>query len=134
MPFCIVHCFLKTRYSWDSHRPSRPDASEQVSPGLHAWIVFSHPLVRPLSHHLTITARLVVLGSCLAGLQLLQVPVADLHVAILLVHAGRELLGGTGAVVGVVVLVILGWRGLDLSGRRLCGGAAAEHAADGMAD
>lgn len=81
---------------------------------------------------------LVLTSSSLAGLELLEVPVADLHVAALLVHALCELLGGAGA----VVAPLLGGRGLargdggvvlgrGLGGR---GGAAAEHAANGVAN
>ncbi|KAH7037119.1 coenzyme Q biosynthesis protein Coq4-domain-containing protein [Microdochium trichocladiopsis] len=48
--------------------------------------------MKPLSH-------LVRLGSLLAGLELLEVPVADLHVAVVVVHALCETGGGAGAVV-----------------------------------
>ena len=80
--------------------------------------------------------RLVVLRGGLAGLELLKVPVADLHVAVVLVQALGEGLGGALAVVGTTPLVVLLGRGLDLllrSGSRL-GGAAGEEAADSMAD
>ena len=39
--------------------------------------------------------------------QLLQVPIANLHVATVLVHALGELLGGAGAVVAPVLLLVL---------------------------
>jgi hypothetical protein len=75
--------------------------------------------------------RLVLAGSSLAGLELLEVPVADLHVAAVLVEALCEVLGGTGAV--VVLLLLLGG-GLGLDGGSGLGGATAEEAADGVAD
>lgn len=74
---------------------------------------------------------LVLAGSSLASLELLKVPVADLHVAAILVEALCEVLGGTGAV--VVLLLLLG-SGLGLDGSSRLGGAAAEEAADGVAD
>lgn len=74
---------------------------------------------------------LVLTGSSLAGLELLQVPAADLHVAAVLVEALCEVLGGTGAV--VVLLLLLGI-GLGLNGSSRFGRAAAEEAADGVAD
>lgn len=79
--------------------------------------------------------RLVRAGGSLAGLQLLEVPVADLHVAALLVHARGELLGRGLAVVVAGPLVLV--RGLGLHRGLLgCGGlgGAAEHAAEGVAD
>lgn len=73
----------------------------------------------------------------LASLELLEVPVADLHVAVVLVHALSEGLGSTGAVVGLVVVpgLFLG-SGSSLDGRRSSGlgGATAEETTDGMAD
>jgi hypothetical protein len=80
----------------------------------------------PNPHH----APLVLAGGSLASLELLKVPVADLHVAAVLVEALCEALGGAGA---VVVLVVLLGSGLGLDGSGF-GGAAAEEAADGMAD
>lgn len=74
---------------------------------------------------------LVLAGGSLAGLELLEVPVADLHVAAVLVEALCEVLGGTSAV--VVLLLLLG-SGLGLHGSSGLGGAAAEEAADGVAD
>jgi hypothetical protein len=80
------------------------------------------------------SCHLVRLGSSLAGLELLKVPVADLHVATVLVHALREALRGTGAVVSPLLLLgaLLGLLrlSLDLLGR----GAAAEETADRVAD
>jgi hypothetical protein len=78
---------------------------------------------------------LVLLGSLLASLELLKVPVADLHVAVMVVHAFSEALGGTGAVVVGLVLVLARHVGL-LLGESLGGGraATAEEAADGVAD
>lgn len=78
-------------------------------------------------------AGLVRSGGSLAGLELLEVPVADLHVAVVLVHALCEVLRGARAV--VVVLVLGGRGGGGSSGSR--GGfrrAAGEEAADGVAD
>lgn len=77
------------------------------------------------------STSLVLAGSGLAGLELLEVPVADLHVAAVLIEALCEALGGTGA---VVVLVLLLGSGLGLDGSSGLGGAAAEEATDGVAD
>jgi len=86
-----------------------------------------------------VVSRLVVLRGSLASLELLQVPVADLHVTVLLVHAAGELGRGTGAVVVSLVplagLIVLGdRRGVGLRGGGLGRRAATEEAADGMAD
>lgn len=85
--------------------------------------------------------HLVGLGSSLAGLELLKVPVADRHVATLLVHALGEVLRGAGAVVRlalvlvvVVRVIVLLLHGRSGGGLSRCRGAAAEHAADGVAD
>jgi hypothetical protein len=75
--------------------------------------------------------RLVLASSGLASLELLKVPVTDLHVAAVLVEALCEVLGGAGAV--VVLLVLLG-SGLGLDGSGGLGGAAGEEAADCVAD
>lgn len=75
--------------------------------------------------------NLVGTGSSLAGLELLKVPVADLHVAVVVVHALCKVLGGAGAV--VVGLLLGSGLGLDGGGSGL-GGAAGEEAADGVAD
>lgn len=75
--------------------------------------------------------RLVLASGGLASLELLKVPVADLHVAAVLVEALCEVLGGAGAV--VVLLVLLGG-GLGLDGSGGLGGAAREEAADCVAD
>jgi hypothetical protein len=76
--------------------------------------------------------HLVLAGSGLAGLKLVEVPAADLHVALVVVHALGEVLGGTGAVVAVLLgLVLRGLLGLRGLGSR---GAATEEAAYGMAD
>lgn len=80
----------------------------------------------------TFSLSLVLAGRSLAGLELLEVPVADLHVAAVLVEALCEVLGGAGAVV-VLLLVLLG-RGLGLDGSGGFGGAAGEEAADCVAD
>ncbi|KAI9163482.1 UBX7 UBX (ubiquitin regulatory X) domain-containing [Paramyrothecium foliicola] len=79
----------------------------------------------------------VLAGGSLAGLELLEVPVADLHVAVVLVHALGEVLGGALAVVvGVPRLLLGSGLGLDGLGSGLSrgGGAAAEKATDGVAD
>ncbi|ROW10310.1 hypothetical protein VMCG_02123 [Cytospora schulzeri] len=78
-------------------------------------------------------SRLVLAGSRLAGLELLEVPAADAHVALVLVHAAGEALGGVGAV-GAPLVVLLGGLGGGLGGGGLGAGGAAEHAADGVAD
>lgn len=90
--------------------------------------------------HSSAVATLVLASSSLAGLELLEVPPADLHVAALLVHTLGELLGGAGAVVapGLAVGVRLAV-GLDavvggLGGQGLAAAAAAEEARDGVAD
>lgn len=75
---------------------------------------------------------LVLAGGGLAGLELLEVPVADLHVAAVVIQALGEALGGAGAVVELLLLLGL-LLGLELLGRGL-GGAAGEEAADGVAD
>lgn len=62
--------------------------------------------------------------------QLLEVPVADLHVAAVVVHALGELRRRAGAVVRLRLLRLLRGDGGRLGGRR----GAAEHAADGVAD
>lgn len=98
------------------------DSLPHIVPSLRRRLILrSHP--RP---------SLVLAGGSLAGLELLEVPVADLHVAAVLVEALCEVLGGTGAVV-VLLLVLLG-RGLGLDGSGGFGGAAAEEAADCVAD
>lgn len=92
------------------------------------------------AHSYSCSARdaLVLAGGGLARLELLEVPVADLHVATVVVEALGELLGGAGAVVAaplLLLLLVLRLHGRLLLGRggRL-GGAAGEEAADGVAD
>lgn len=78
---------------------------------------------------------LVLAGGGLASLELLEVPVTDLHVAAVVVEALGEALSGAGAVVGAVVVVLLLGSGLDLLGSGLgSGGAATEEATEGMTD
>lgn len=60
------------------------------------------------------TWHLVLLSSLLASLELLEVPVADLHVAAVVVHALGEALDGTGTVIVHLVLVLVGHVGLLL--------------------
>lgn len=77
-----------------------------------------------LRPHTLLYSHLVLLGGLLASLELLEVPAANLHVSTIVVHALSEVLGGSGAVV-VVLLVLVGSVGLlryGFSGRR----AAAE--------
>lgn len=84
----------------------------------------------------TSTLGHLLAGSSLASLELLKVPIADLHVATVLIHAVGEALGSTSAVVGVPGLV-LGGLSLDGCSRRCgsgLGGAAGEEATDGVAD
>lgn len=76
--------------------------------------------------------RLVLARSGLASLQLLQVPVANLHVAAIVVHALGELLR-SGLAVVAPLLLLLGGLGLHRL-RRGLRRAAREEAADGMAD
>lgn len=84
--------------------------------------------------------RLVGLGGGLASLELLKVPVADLHVAVVLVHALRELLRDAGAVatpllaLSLGVVVLLGGLGVVLLRSRLGRGAAREEATDSVAN
>lgn len=86
-----------------------------------------HPRLYPTSfssshlykiHHITL-ATLVRASSSLAGLELLKVPVANLHVALVVVHALGESLRGAGAVVVAVLVLLGGSLGLDLLGSRL---------------
>lgn len=82
----------------------------------------------------------VGLSSSLASLELLKVPVADLHVATLLIHAPSEVLRRASAVIRLVlVVVVVGLVVLLLDGSSSgclgrCRRATAEHAANGMAD
>lgn len=93
-----------------------------------------------MHYPLTLLRRLVGLGGGLASLELLKVPVADLHVAVVLVHALRELLRGAGAVVtpllvlSLGVVVLFGGLAVVLLGSRLGRGAAGEEASDGVAN
>lgn len=97
------------------------------------------PFPGPITAIILPYTSLVVLRRSLAGLELLEVPVADLHVTIVVIHALREVLGSALAVVRSVPVV----RGLvvlrDGGGVRLRGGsgfrgAAAEPATDSVAD
>lgn len=78
--------------------------------------------------------HLVLASSRLAGLQLLQVPPANLHVSAVVIHALGEACCRTRAVVAPFVLLLR--LGADLLlwllGRG--GGTAAEEATDGVAD
>lgn len=77
----------------------------------------------------------------MASLELLEVPVADLHVAAVFVQALGESLGGASAVVSILLLllvilllVLLGSLGLHGLGGRSLFGRAAEETTDGVAD
>ena len=81
---------------------------------------------------------LILARGLLACLQLVQVPAADGQVAVVLRHAGVEVLdvtsahtGGLGCLRLLVLLCEVGVLGRGLGGRRA---AAAEEAADGVAD
>ncbi len=78
-------------------------------------------------------SNLVWAGSGLAGLELLEVPVADLHVAAIVVHALGEALDRAAAVVLLLLWLIVLLLGLDLLGGRLRR-AATKETAEGMAD
>lgn len=77
--------------------------------------------------------RLVRGSGGLAGLELLKVPVADLHVTAVVVHALGEALDRAGAVVVLLQLILGLLLSLDLM-RRGLRRAAAEETADGVAD
>ena len=82
---------------------------------------------------------LVVLRRGLTSLELLKVPVADRHVAVVLIHALGEVLRGALAVVlslPVVggLLVLRDGGGVGLGRGSSLRGAAAEEAADGVTD
>lgn len=79
--------------------------------------------------------RTTLVGLCglLAGLELLEVPAADLHVAVVLGHAVGEVLCVDLAASATVLLALSG----DLLGLLLLNwlrGASAEEAANGVAD
>lgn len=63
-------------------------------------------------HPQTFLDPLVLASSGLASLELLEIPVADLHVAAVVIHALGEVLGSAGAVVELLVLLGSGL-GLD---------------------
>lgn len=101
--------------------------------GLYAFrkpISSSH---RSVSYPQIIASSLVGGSGGLAGLELLEVPVADLHVAAVVVHALGEALDGAGAVVVLLQLLLWLLLGLELLGRGLRR-AAAEETANGVAD
>lgn len=82
--------------------------------------------------------HLVLASRSLASLQLVQIPSANLHVSILLIHARSELLGRTRAVVAPGAVLCLG-RGSCRGGGLLDGvvggcGTTAEETADCVAD
>lgn len=88
-----------------------------------------------LSTSTRISGALVVGGGGLAGLQLLEVPRASLHVALVLIQALSELLSVDVAVPGLPVVLL--WSGLGVVDSGLwgsLGGAATEETTDGMAD
>lgn len=73
-----------------------------------------------LAHRHRLCAHLVLASGSLASLQLLQVPVANLHVATVVIHALGELLRYASAVVAPLLLLLLvGLGSLDLLRSRL---------------
>jgi hypothetical protein len=106
----------------------------------------------PSQDHASIQGSLVLPRRSLASLQLIQVPATDVHIALILRHAvgvllnvhragSRGLLVGSRAVVEVGVhsatRLDVGFGGLLVLSLLLgsgLGGAAAEEAADGVAD
>lgn len=92
--------------------------------------------LNPSSPSILLGACLVPAGGSLAGLDLLHVPAADRHVAIVLLQAVGQVLGRETAV-NILLLVLVGvlLRGSGL-GRCLGGGTrrAAEHAHDAICD
>lgn len=92
----------------------------------------------PISISISCRHPLVLRSSLLARLQLIQIPPADGQAALVLIHALAEVvdvrLAGAALVGSLALLVLLrevGVLGRGLGGR---GGAAAEEAADGVAD
>jgi hypothetical protein len=80
---------------------------------------------------------LILLVGGLASLELLEVPVANAHVALLLIHAAVELLESVGAGPGLLLLLgVLSLCGRDgrLGSRSGLGRAAREPAANGVTD
>jgi hypothetical protein len=91
----------------------------------------SFPIMKSSSFYLYVASQPSLLArSGLAGLELLKVPVADLHVSVVVVHALCEVLGNTRAVV-LVPGLLLG-SSLSLDGSSGLGGAT-EHTTDGVA-
>jgi hypothetical protein len=96
--------------------------------------------------------QLIRPSSLLTSLQLIQIPATDAHIPLILIHTAREILdvrraglvlrsaitARSGLVLAVVEIVVhglrVGVRGVLLGGLFLGGGAAAEEAADGVAD
>jgi branched-subunit amino acid permease len=79
----------------------------------------------------------ILAGSSLAGLELLQVPPADLHVATIVVQALREALCRVGTVIApllLLCLILLRLEGVLLLRSSSLGAATTKHASDGMAD
>lgn len=106
-----------------------------VNPSL---LLYSSSPFSPSTQHSAIK-DLVLASSSLARLELLEVPATDLHVSRVVVHALSEVLRRARAVVAPLALLTLTLLHLrvDLLRCGLCrrfGGAAAEEAADGVAD
>lgn len=90
--------------------------------------VVSFPIM--ISSSIIRISQRLLARSSLASLELLKVPVADLHVSVVVIHALCKVLSDTGAVVLVPGLLLGG--GLSLDGSSGLGGAT-KHTTDGMA-
>lgn len=119
-------------HQWSLSPPHYPSPISLVLPRYHINFLPPPP---PLQDPPLVLARRL-----LARLQLIQIPPADGQRALVLVHAPPEVANVGGAGAGAVVLlrrVVVGRhaRLLGVGGRRRLGGAAAaEEAADGVAD
>ena len=82
------------------------ESGETVTPDFSSASSLRNTLCTPYVHRDFPTPALVLARGSLAGLELLKVPAADLHVAALVVHALRELLGRALAVVAPAVVVL----------------------------
>ena len=115
------------------HFPHFPRDQNPKKPDVVLQLLHPPPLLSPSPLTQT-SSHLELLSSLLASLQLLQVPIADGHIAAVLIHALGELLGRLGAVAAQGLLLLGGSRiGLRRVGSRLAG-AAAEEGRDAVAD
>jgi hypothetical protein len=97
----------------DSSTPTRSllaHAARGIIPDVSFPIMISSLFIRILPNQ-----RLLA-GGGLASLELLKVPVANLHVSVVVVHALCKVLGDTGAVVLVPGLLLRSGLSLDGSG------------------